>query len=536
MAAGGQIVNEYQFARLVRFFNNKHLESNPNDAWDANSLTNLSRFNKANSIWRLRDNNLEDAVIVVGASPCLLKDVDRLAELEKHPMRKRFVVIVVNAALKPCLEHGIKPDYVIAIDGSPKTIVDDLDCDNKDLTLLTTNSVAPEIFNVWKGDKIWWIPYYSVSKDTQKKVRARLGKKLPTGGNNFSAAMSFGFAVLGARIFIMVGAEHCYDKQYYAHKKSKWEGCKKVQHWRVEDIRGNKRWTNIPLYQYKIWIEKMVGELPHCVFIDTSWGIIGTDSDHVLHKDLDEALTETISAFDVTDRAKTDPILAEKLRYDAAYSTGHYIAEIGIKLWKKILGEWDFSKVKRTLDVGTGIGQVVAHLRNEGFEAYGTDISENVMRYWQLANIVPFCTVCPANKLPYPDDYFDIVSCTEVLENIPESKVLDSLKEIYRVGRGDFILTYALGMAIHKMPYDASEPHITIKSVNWWNDTVEKAGFNIISSLLNGDQSSGVIYATKGIKDAKGKMPSGTLFIQSREGVPLAGNFADFQSGNRLPR
>jgi SAM-dependent methyltransferase len=266
--------------------------------------------------------------------------------------------------------------------------------------------------------------------------------------------------------------------------------------------------------------------------MDTSWGILGTDNDRIIHEDLAESIAKTVDAFDVTDRAKDDPILTEKLRYEAAYKTGKYIPSIGIRLWKVLLEGLDFSKVKRTLDVGTGIGQVVAHLRNEGFEAYGTDIADSAMTYWRMANIVPFCTVCPANKLPYPDNHFDVVSCTEVFEHIPETSVLDSLKEICRVGRGDFIFTYALGASFHKMPHDQSEPHVTVKSMAWWNDNIIKAGFNIIHVTLNDEQTSGIVYATKGIKNDKGKMPRGTLYLQSSEGMSITGNFPYFSGGD----
>jgi SAM-dependent methyltransferase len=524
-----------QFRRLVKFFNDKHMESNPTDEWDENSLANLPRMNKENSIWRLLDKHIEDAIIVVGASPCLMEDVKVLAKFEEHPLRNKFIVIVVNAALKVCLQHGVKPDYVIAIDGNPATIVDDLDCDNENLKLICTNSVAPQIFDVWRGKEVWWIPYYSLSKKVMLQVRKKLGRKMPTGGNNFSSAMAIGYGVMGARIYIMVGSEHCYDKQYYAHKKSKWETATDNSHWKTKDIRGRERWTNIPLWQYKVWIEKMATELPHVVFIDTSWGILGTDTERIRHKNLDEALQETTEAFDLAEKAKNDPSLLEKLRYDEAYATGKYIPEIGIDFWRKLMKRSKFPNAKKILDVGTGIGQVVAHLRNEGFEAYGTDIADSVRPYWMMGNIVPFCRVCPAHQLPYKDGEFDIVSCTEVLEHIPEEYVLPSLKEIYRVGNGDFIMTYALGKAMHKMPNDFSEPHVTIKSMTWWTEKMQEAGFNIIDVMINPTQTSGTVYATKGIRDAKGKMPTRTMFIQSKEGMYLGGRFADFQGSNRLP-
>ena len=120
------------------------------------------------------------------------------------------------------------------------------------------------------------------------------------------------------------------------------------------------------------------------------------------------------------------------------------------------------------------------------------------------------------------------------MEHIPEDKVLESLKEIYRVGRGDYILSYSLVRAVHKMPFDGSEPHITIKSMDWWTEKMQEAGFSIIGLILNKQQTGCVVYATKGRRDAKGKMPTRTMHLQSKQGMLLGGNFALMESGGGL--
>lgn len=531
----GEQMNEDQFRNVIKFFNDKHLEQKPQKGWDKNTLANLPRMSKDRSIYKLTNTHTADAIIVVGASPSLLRDAKELAKLEGNKYRKNFVIIVVNSALKPCLQAGVKPDYVIAIDGNPETIVKDLQCDNGKLKLIASNNVAPEIFKVWKGKEIWWSPYYCLSKNVVKKVKPILGKRLTSGGNALTAAMSIGYAIFGSRIFIMVGAEHCYDDQYYAHKKSRWEEGDKIAHWKVKDIKGRERWTNIPLWQYKIWIEHMANDLPHCHFIDTSSGLLGTDTNRIQHFTIKEAIKKTSDAFKTIEKSKKDTVLNEKLRYDAAYATGHYLPEAGIGFWKILLRKVILPQGIKTLDVGCGLGQVVATLRNKGYEAYGTDISENIYPYWKMANITKFCQVAPANKLPFKDNEFELVSCTEVLEHIPEDKILASFSEMARVGKGDFIFSVALGKALHKMPQDGTEPHITIKSVDWWIEKIQKAGLNIIDLVMGSAQTSIVVYATKGERDAKGKMPTRTMFIQSKQGMHVGGNFARFQGGGGFP-
>lgn len=523
-------MNEEQFKKLVKFFNDKHLESKPMELWDANTLKNLPRITKDRTIWKLLDKHVKEATIMVGASPSLKEDVKELAKLESHPFRNRFIIIVVNAALKVCLEHGVKPDYVIAIDGNPRTLVGDLDCDNENLTLMCSNNVAPKIFKVWKGKEVWWLPYYSLTKEVAKKVRRILGKKVPSGGNAFSSGMGVAYGIFGSRIFIMVGSEHCYDDQYYAHKRSKWESVSKISHFKVLDIKGRERWTNIPLWQYKIWIEHMAKDLPHVHFIDTSFGILGTDTDRIAHLPISEAIEKTIEAFNLSDAIGKDPILYEKARYDAAYSTGKYIPTNGIEYWKYMNKSFRFGKAKKILDVGTGIGQVVAYFRNHGYEAYGTDISEKITKYWHMGNIAQFCKVCPANELPFEDGFFDIVACTEVLEHIPAEKIVDSLKEIRRVGSGDFIFSYALGRALHKMPHDGSEPHITIKPVDWWAEKFREAGFVIIDMIMNRAQTSCSVIAVKRGKNDKGKLPTQSVFLQSKDGVFVGGRYVEVES------
>ena len=101
----------------------------------------------------------------------------------------------------------------------------------------------------------------------------------------------------------------------------------------------------------------------------------------------------------------------------------------------------------RVLDVGCGVGQVVARLNEAGHEAYGVDVSEpNISRAQR------FCTRCQlydGRMLPFPEQHFASVGALNVLEHVddpaqlmyPEIGAPDGLAD------GDLNGLYQLGHA-----------------------------------------------------------------------------------------
>jgi SAM-dependent methyltransferase len=83
----------------------------------------------------------------------------------------------------------------------------------------------------------------------------------------------------------------------------------------------------------------------------------------------------------------------------------------------------------RALDVGCGVGQVVARLTEAGFEAYGVDVSEP-----SIARAKKFCERCQVydgKRLPFNDDYFDSAGALNVLEHVDAPE--DFIREVVRV-------------------------------------------------------------------------------------------------------
>jgi SAM-dependent methyltransferase len=89
----------------------------------------------------------------------------------------------------------------------------------------------------------------------------------------------------------------------------------------------------------------------------------------------------------------------------------------------------------RVLDVGCGVGQVVARLGRGGFEAYGVDVSEpNVKR---AKEVCPRCQLYDGKHLPFSDNHFASAGAFNVLEHVeePESFISELVRVVMPGGK-----------------------------------------------------------------------------------------------------
>jgi len=83
----------------------------------------------------------------------------------------------------------------------------------------------------------------------------------------------------------------------------------------------------------------------------------------------------------------------------------------------------------RALDVGCGVGQVVARLKEAGFEAHGVDVSApNIARATRFSDR---CQLYDGRRLPFPDKHFASVGALNVLEHVDEPEAF--IRELVRV-------------------------------------------------------------------------------------------------------
>lgn len=86
---------------------------------------------------------------------------------------------------------------------------------------------------------------------------------------------------------------------------------------------------------------------------------------------------------------------------------------------------------RRILDVGCGIGTYVRKFREFSDEVYGVDIDPE--RVAEASRTLPNIQVAPAEDLPFPDDFFDVVFLHEVIEHVQDDRL--AIREATRVTR-----------------------------------------------------------------------------------------------------
>jgi SAM-dependent methyltransferase len=381
----------------------------------------------------------------------------------------------------------------MAIDGRNRHKTWSLDIPEcKDSTAIFSVCTEPHAMREWPG-KIMIVPYGVKDKSLKRKIEQRFGKGVASGGNALNSAVALFILFTNAKIFFFVGNELSFKKRYYAHKKHRNDD---LAYFFAKNIYGEKVKTFIPLYEYKVWLENVMQQLyPEYHFCNCSEGILGVDVDgeilpFICHKPLALAIAEVKDALKVEQLPLNDKL---KFIYDHFYEHDYGNLQRGKGIWKYAMQYFSFTK---GLDVGCGRANGVQYAREQGHDVYGCDVSESAKKCWAERGVLDYCTVCSAAKLPYQDNEFDFIVCSEVMEHIPEDSILPSLKEIFRIGSDKYLFTIALkpeGIPIGGY----IQTHITLKSPEWWFQRFEEAGYKIAAGAHNINVSGFTVLAVK---------------------------------------
>ncbi len=140
----------------------------------------------------------------------------------------------------------------------------------------------------------------------------------------------------------------------------------------------------------------------------------------------------------------------------------------------------------KILDAGCGEGQLLRKISqlNRG-ELYGIDITPVAIESAKERVSGVHFSLSDLGKVEYPDNFFDVVICTEVIEHIPDyRKTIEELKRVLKKG-GLLILTFPNELvAIPLRTLFLRKPTIA-DHVNWFfpREMQHTVGLTVLSKI-----------------------------------------------------
>lgn len=119
------------------------------------------------------------------------------------------------------------------------------------------------------------------------------------------------------------------------------------------------------------------------------------------------------------------------MEQDKAITLGHpsYVWGAGQERRLDLIRRFVPLEDRTILDVGCGLGMYVQAMRRFSQDVYGVDIDEQKVA--EASQSLPNIRVAPAEILPFPDAFFDVVLSHEVIEHVTDDR--EAIAEAVRV-------------------------------------------------------------------------------------------------------
>lgn len=125
---------------------------------------------------------------------------------------------------------------------------------------------------------------------------------------------------------------------------------------------------------------------------------------------------------------------------------------------------------QKVLDAGCGQCAVVSYLTRLGRDAYGVEVSQAALDSQACPPLLEAGRVKQGTlaNVPFPDNYFDLVFSSDVLEHIPTFDIPNVVQDLVRVSKGHLFLSISLRRAGADPPPPApATVHVTVKPREW---------------------------------------------------------------------
>ena len=162
--------------------------------------------------------------------------------------------------------------------------------------------------------------------------------------------------------------------------------------------------------------------------------------------------------------------IIERQKYEAVWHHSAYRYKChGLDLWQKHRGIFP-EHFKSTLDIGCGLGYLMAAWNEDGYDAWGVDLAANcldtsVARHWGKRFVVANLWEMELGMR------FDLGVCADVMEHIPEEKVPLALERIAR--HCDETIFSIANSPSNFLGYNL---HLTQKPLDWWLGMFQSVG------------------------------------------------------------
>mgnify|MGYP001030816616 CR=1 FL=1 len=180
---------------------------------------------------------------------------------------------------------------------------------------------------------------------------------------------------------------------------------------------------------------------------------------------------------------------AEYFRQRATYPTavfkGKDLSFLKYPLWNRVIRKRIRSG--KLLDIGCAEGGLLKWAEKRGYETYGIDMSEFAIKELSHRKLRRTqLSVADINFLPFVDNYFDVITCFDVLEHL-EYPII-ALKEINRCleKQGLFIMStpniYSNGLKWKADNWHGyrDATHISLLSTEKWTRLVEQSALQVV--------------------------------------------------------